>query len=608
LKAAIASDLTAALSFYRRNGFEQSIQRSGGAARGRSILVHVRQLDTPSLFSPIANDVTERPWPRLDFAAGHTTSAVPLYAIDLNVLFDLTKNRARSSDARKLFGAALSHKFRLAVAPEFIAELERTGADKDADPILQMALQLPRLPSSSKAELDALADRIHELVFVEPGLSSAGSVQSMSDARHLAHSALSRAAGYITSDKALLSARPRLLETVGIDVASCDDLISLVPKVDVRAWQAPRGGAGFVCTQPEAADVRAYLVEHHVPNNLVEEFAPADRRPENAVYWGISCGTELRAIAAVRIGSAIGAPTRLLVHVRPDNPDADLYADHLLDVAIRAISRSDPAAIELADVPGQTPTKSAAAARGFMAARGRDLTKLAVGRPITRSNWSSIMEQLRRKTGVTFPPTYPTGLADDTMLLAKDPAGGAFRINAGTLEHLLDPTVILWSGRNGVIVPIRRSFADELLGTSSQLEFSIVERREASFRSKRAYVNTPRAAAKMRPNVPVLFYESGREGGRSAVIAVARIVDSLVTRKKEISDDSARRIATEHVDQFSSGEDVLLTTFESVMPLPRPCPLEELRKMSATGTQNLLTATDVSSANLARIVSMGWNE
>jgi hypothetical protein len=112
----------------------------------------------------------------------------------------------------------------------------------------------------------------------------------------------------------------------------------------------------------------------------------------------------------------------------------------------------------------------------------------------------------------------------------------------------------------------------------------------------------------MRPNVPVLFYESGREGGRSAVIAVARIVDSLVTRKKEISDDSARRIATEHVDQFSSGEDVLLTTFESVMPLPRPCPLEELRKMSATGTQNLLTATDVSSANLARIVSMGWNE
>ena len=170
IRADVAADLRGPLAFYAKNGFEIVRERTSGKARNRTIIIHVRQLDTYSLFSAKSDG--------LDFdlairrrSAGDT----PFFAFDLNIYFDLVRERTNSDKARQLFGAALAHEIRLAVADEFVTELEGTTNKDKPDPLLQMALRMPRLPKADKAQLDALAAQIHEMVFVKPQVQAAGS-------------------------------------------------------------------------------------------------------------------------------------------------------------------------------------------------------------------------------------------------------------------------------------------------------------------------------------------------------------------------------------------------------------------------------------------------
>jgi hypothetical protein len=151
--------------------------------------------------------------------------------------------------------------------------------------------------------------------------------------------------------------------------------------------------------------------------------------------------------------------------------------------------------------------------------------------------------------------------------------GANTTVGAAQLEDFLSPAIIIWPGREGVIAPIECAFANDLLGTNLQSTFAFVANRDAAFLSRRAYVNSPRTAQIMRPETPILFYESKRSGGRGAVIAVARIVDAVVTKKGDIPTDRRRRLVVDNVDDFSATEDVLVTTFDNLFALPNPVPL-----------------------------------
>jgi hypothetical protein len=124
ITAAVASDLPVAQAFYEHNGFVARRSHAGGQARNRTIILRSRDLATESLFSVLEPPNTDAR-SALDLGLRvRSASQAPLYAIDLNVLFDVTKgpHRTRSAVAERLIAAALSHQIRLAVAPEFVAE------------------------------------------------------------------------------------------------------------------------------------------------------------------------------------------------------------------------------------------------------------------------------------------------------------------------------------------------------------------------------------------------------------------------------------------------------------------------------------------------------
>jgi ribosomal protein S18 acetylase RimI-like enzyme len=607
ISAGVASNLPAAQAFYEHNRFVARRSRQGGQARNRIIILRARDLDTENLFS-VLEPPSAASQSAIDLGLRkRSASQAPLYAIDLNVMFDVTKgkNRPRSPLAGQLITAALAHKIRLAVAPEFVVELEREAKDKDVDPVLQLARQLPRLPALDGAEMERLTALVHNIVFVAVNSSDAGRPQALSDARHLAQAALARASGYVTSDKQILAAREQLLQQIGIDVANLDEFAALLPAESVSADYSQLKGTECAMKSAPVETVRKYLEEHRVTGSLVSEFAPA---MTGLGHWRARVVSETGEIVAIGVyvaPASINAPARVLVHVRSDHVSCETFADHLLDTQCLEACHSSPVTIELPNVPGQTAVRRAATLRGFLPVPGADtLIKVALGRPVTQQNWTAIARQTRRRTGLRLPESPPDATTLQSGLLVQGPDGRSVAVRLSALEDALGPTILVWPGRDGVIVPIARNYADDLLGTGDQ--FPLFGSPEAAFVARRTYFNSPRTATLMRPGRPILFYESKRSGGRGAIVAAARIVDATVMAKQQVSDDLLRRAVVEDLEPLTASTDVLATSFDNLLRLPAPVSLETMRRLEVDISSNLITTTPLSNAGLSAILELGW--
>ncbi len=604
ISAAVASDLPVAQAFYERNGFVARHSRQGGLARGRTIILRARDLDTASFFSLIEPSATAPNAIDLGLrqrSAGHA----PLYVMDLNMLFDLVRDRTRSALANRLFGAALAHQIRLAVAPEFLVELERTTVGEASDPILKLARQLPRLPVADRCETDRLSGIVHNLIFSGQSPVESNSPQAQSDARHIAQAALARASGYVTSDGKLLAGREQLLQQVGIDVASLDEFVALLPAETTMETAPHLKGTNFEI-KPISRDVlQRYLTEHGVSRAIVTEFASNDLSRERINARGIYEAGDVVAVGVCVAPDNIDAPARIAVHVRPDQVSCETYADYLIDVECWAACAKGPTTIEMPSVPGQAAVRRAATLRGFLpVANGDRRIKVAIGRPVTATNWTAVARQTRGRTGLRLPETPPDASTVQYGVTVQGPDGKQATVRLTALEDALGPTILVWPGRDGMIIPIAKAYADDLLGTGAQ--FPLFGSPEAAFVARRTYFNTPRAAALMRPGSPILFYESKRSRGQGAVLAAARIVDVTVVRKTQVSDELLRRAVVEDIEPLSASSDVLATTFDNLLRFPVPVTLDRLRDLGAVGPANLQTTTALQSTTLSTILDLGW--
>ncbi|MBY5736410.1 GNAT family N-acetyltransferase [Rhizobium leguminosarum] len=598
VRADVAADLPSALAFYASQGFAIVRERRGGKARGRKICVHVRELETDTLFS-IPN---RTPSMGVDLGLRRRSAGQsPLFALDLNIFLDLVRNRQHSDQARRLFGAALAHDIRVAVSDEFVRELRRNSTDVNNDPLLQMALNMPRLPTAEADNQAELQEKVHDLVFLRRGLRSSGTVQALSDARHLAHAAIARATAFVTRDAALLDSRDELIRNFGIDVISLNEIIDLLPVDELPSSAVAVAGAGFQTQSSSRDEAEKYLRENNVAT-ATRSFL--DSVSETNVIWKITQDQKIVALGWLSLERSITPSGRLLVHTRPEHQSSAFFSDYLLNFLVREACKGGPITLELEQLPGQSIVHSIARGQGFTKGPASRLIKIAMGKPLVEQNWTASIKELQRRTGFTLPVNFPTN-ADALFAGYNQENTGLLRPDE--LENLLSPTIFVWPGRAGVIVPITKRYADELLGTNRQQRLSFIESMDASFLTTRAYINSPKSAKLMRPDMPIIFYESKRDRkGIGAVVAVARIVDAVITKKHEISGEDKRRLVIENVAEFSAGEDILLTTFDNLIQLPKPVPVKRLRELEAVGRANLVSPVELPSEKIAQILAEGW--
>lgn len=606
IKASVADDL-AANDVWSHMGFRLIRTKVGGITRKLQINIRVLDLETPSLLSLISG-VSKQESLRL----AERLSQRPIYLIDLNVLFDVVRNRPRALSAGKVILAGLSNSIRLMVAAEFTAELMRTSLSRDSDPILAFASQLDSLSRPPNDAVISLTNALAPVIFPDRAIRKTLSERDRSDLVHIATAIHHGAAGFITSENAILSASIFLNDTYKIDVISVEEFARIVD-VGIRVPRASAtnvGGVNFRTSRNHEGDLasaRDLLKIIRAETAFVHEALACQGNQTNWLL--VSNENRPLGYAKWEIHGGIKRAADVYLAVDEGHHAAETIIDHLVDTIPREVSRGGPTILRLHIPSGQVMTRQAALSSGFQPPHGAPdnsskLQRLSVGRVISADNWGPIRQSVVSVATLSLPASMPIFSTDNPILLV-DNGQQIIETNLAEIEQALSPVLFLFPERAGVIVPIKEQYARELLGSSPQ--FSMLAAPEAVLRRERVYISAPSAYKRMMPGRLMLFYESLGGNGRGSVIALARICSSRVVSKAEAIGKVKRRgvLDDRTLEKRSRGLKVTETSFDNIFLFKKPVLLKRLRELGCADGSNFVTVKPISFDKLANVVREG---
>lgn len=614
LSAKVASDLEGANAFYERMGFQTVKTLRGGKTRDRFLYHRVRDLDTPSLFDLMVPK-GQGHLPSLGISSKYS-SKTPIYAIDLNVLFDVSKQRARSEEAGLVIRAATSGDIRLVIAEEFIKELQRSSHKFTNDPLLKFALKLKTLPAPKSQDIKDIEEELAPVIFPERLQKGILKTQDKSDLKHLATSIRHKITGFITSENAILRAHDYLRSEFGLEVLGVSDFADAMTTNDdiispyMSTWTQDIELSSAPLTGSTSNNVRSFLKTQHVPPQITENALSQGDFISPQRHLTLRGKTSILSFAAWTLTHTPHKIAQVFLCADEDSPAANTAIDHTLDRICREVSSGASALIHLQILPGHPVTRKIALTHGFRPEPGNEehgttLHKVAIGAVIDELSWRNIRKSLTSLSNAELPPTIPEYEGPDQRISIKTSSGRVEEIPLQELETLLSPALILLPSRPGAIVPIRRVFADELLGTAEQ--FSLLALQEAVLLKERVYYSTPRAASILAPGTAILFYESSKGGGRKSIVAVGRATESHVLTEDQVNPDTKRKgvLGAGDFKHIGVSETKLVTAFDNIMAFNNPVPLDKLREIGCVDGANFRTAKRIKPHLLTRIIHEG---
>ena len=604
--AKVASDLDAN-DFWQSLKFEIVATKSGGATRGRTINIRARQFNTPSLFGyrrPVTGIPLTEPLPNF------TT----ILALDLNVFFDVARRRPRSEYGAVVMSAAFNNIVRLTVTQEFANELRRS-ATSTPDPILEFALQLPTLPAPTNSVSPAFIDELAAIVF--PARATAGTltVQDKSDLTHLAIAAHHKITAFVTAEDALVRASSAIETRFGIRVLHVKDLAETIKST--TSVCSPLY-IGFSDRDLRLSEV---LAEHAAAiRNLADSVKLPRELRSLALAEGVQASTRQSLAIAFEdevICAAFWQPQSILqgglealLLVDEDQVSSLVSVNALLNRLSRIASERGPARVQVIIPNSALGAQDVAIRYGFMRCSGTDsevsrYQRLSIGGVVDAASWPSVRKNLQVTADMRISEDFAAIADEELRIHFQNQNGTDFIIDLFDLETNLSPTMFLLSGRNAVLVPIRSSYADDLLGTADQ--GSLLPKPQAGLLHERTYFSSVRNERLFVKGTPIVFYESGKLGGRSAAVAVARVTSTVVIAKSQIDAPLLEGgvVDEEGIKDLSSSTQIAATTMDNVMKLRKPVPLKSLRGFGCVDKANLITSRPITSDQLQKIMTEG---
>ncbi len=608
ISARVAADLPAN-GFWERMGFRTIRTESGGATTGRQINVRRRELNSPTLFSiPGA--------PRLAAPATHARVEQPIFALDVNVFLDIIKDRPRGEYAGRLLTASMSGILRLFVAREFVNELSRATQDKEADPAVRLAIALPQFTAVPEPFLSNLKRELAILIF--PTRASSGQLRErdQSDLIHLATMIYHAASGFVTSDDSILRKRTELKERYGIEVLGPAELAEIYLPIQWTPTQLIAQSFDGVSievselTETRRAEVELFLLSCSMTKEQVAlAIEPGQSAcPRHRVF--VSLADVVVGFAAWDAARGPQSTVGAWLSVDPTSPAGELACDVLLEAMCRDACANRPVRLILDSGHTSREALEYSKDHGFRVAGAQDgppkLGKFCIGKVITRRNWEESRALLESSLGFTLPTNPPVYSGPETNIEIdkRDPTLNAIRLRE--FEARFGPVIMLLPGRKVVVVPIQRSYADQLLSTAHQ--HSLFPRPEASVLGEKLYISSPRTLSVLEAGAVILFYESiGTDGGRGAIVAAAQITRTAIREKKALDPGTTRRgvLTSGEVLSLSVTENTGLTFFDQLMRLENPISLTRLRALGCADGANFVTARQIDESAALSIIEEG---
>ncbi len=604
--ARVAADLPAN-AFWEASKFEIVGTRSGGVTRGRTINIRVRQLNTPALFGyrePVSGIPLTEPLPNL------TT----VFALDLNVFFDVAKRRPRAEYGAIVMGAAFNNIVRLTVTEEFANELRRS-TQASPDPVLEFALALPTLPAPPGGISEQLIQELAMIVFPERAAAKILTAQDRSDLSHIVIAAHHKLTGFITAEDALVRASAAIEEKLGLKIVHVKDLAEALQAAtkaaspldlgfsdkDLRMTEISAEHSPAICALVESATLP---VEYRTLA-LAEGVQAGERRS-----LAIAFNDSVICAAFWQPQSTIQGGIDALLLTDEDEAASPIAVNAVLNRLSRIACERGPARVQVV-IPNSTLTAQDIAIRyGYTRCSnaGSEVSRyqrLAVGTVVDAAAWPSTRQCLHALTDMRFAADLESIADDDFRIQFQHKDGKEYVIDLFDLETVLSPTLFLFANRSAVIVPIRAAYADDLLGTAAQ--GSLLPKPQAAVLHERTYFSSARNERLFVKGAPLVFYESGKATGRSSAIAIARVTSTVIVPKSQIAASllDGGVVDEEEIGGLSSGERIAATTVDNILKLRRPVPFARLRALGCADGANLVTSRRISSHQLQMIISEG---
>jgi ribosomal protein S18 acetylase RimI-like enzyme/predicted nucleic acid-binding protein len=607
VQARVAEDL-AANSFWESQCFYVQRTVTGRGQKPRRINVRVLELDTPQLFdrSPLASGSGN--------PLGLSSTSipdVPLYLVDLNVLFDLAIQRVRHDLAADLFRSVHAGHCRLGVSDEAEAELKRTARRGVSDPMLELVSTLPQYRTPVSDEGEVVTHRLAALVFPDRHRLGTLTPNDHSDIAHLRTAIHHGLSGFITSDDAVLRAAPEIEAQFGLRILSpeafqgstLDEAVSHSVAIPLDRQLEIRPATDF-----DGVAIREMLARQGLGAAAISS---SWMSPLRTVSSGAKFCVSLEGQLAGYIiwsGDIPGSKQTIAsVVVDERHLEAPAVARCLLRHLLNSVSASGPRELLLELAPRQSELRDFARQYGFHSVgAGNSLKKISAGRVLSPSTWLSGRDAILTSCNLKLPIEPPTYSGSARMIEVVSPDGYRRHVALDALETYLSPVLLCLPRRPAVMVPIERRFAEPLLGHSPQS--SLLPASTVSLFSERHYICGPNAIRLFDRGHLILFYESGSGNGHKAVVAIGRITEAFLKRRDDVDASTLERsvLTTESLENLGASSVKSIAAVDNIFPLRSPVPLSFLRSIGLGDPNQLITAYPVSEQQLRAILGEGF--
>ena len=616
ISARVAADLKAN-EFWERCGLRLVRQVRGGATTGRFINIRLFDVPQTSLWESDSASAADT----LTFFGRSPILESPNYVIDVNVFFDVIRNRPETETAKQLVSSALANVVKLSVTREFSIELRRHSYAPDADPVLKLADSLPCLPSPPDRELTSLVQQIRAVVVVGHPKSGARAVNESSDLIHLASCIYHRVGGFLTRDSQILKKATELRAQFGLNVLAPAELMADLHAGDVESDHL------LAAVQGQEFSVER-LSEDARPE--AEAFLKALGTPADIAAIALSPGTTHRQRIRTALrnnGQLIGLVSyeKMGAHkevvgyffLNEDHPLALRVVDHVLEALVGAVPIRELWIVKVTCPAYQERTRDTAVKRKYqveesLSAPGYvQLTRLLYRGAISKEIWPYFIGQIEARTSVKIASRFPPyEELCNTGVICNVPGKPLHAVKLFDLETALAPLKILGDGRPGVLVPIRERYAIDLL-TGARKQFSLLPTKESALYVERAYFMKAKLKKLFPVGALVVFYISGAGNGRKEAVGVARITfyDTL-TVTQTLASLSRQGVLEEREVREAADERGKLNvfTFDSYIPFISSVSYDDLKSMDCVGKANLITAQALTMQQIEKIMRRGLGQ
>lgn len=601
--ARVAEDLTDANVFWEQQCFYVQRIEKGGDSRKRQIIVRCHELSSPQLF-PTSGINANNP---LGLSMS-PANVVPLFLLDLNVLFDVAPRRLRHNEARSLFQADRMNFCSLAISTEVREELRRTALQGKTDPMEAYISLFPSFPLSLGN--DTLVKELASLIFPAKSREMKLTANDISDLRHVATAIQHNLAGFITNDTKILNSAPHIKAKYDVEIVSPEsfELDGVVPQnCEFEA------SADFILKLLEVSDrdeasIHALLSKLNLSGSTIAAgWVPNEPQSRIAIRYAIWCELDLIAYFTWSPRDTTGS---MIVRVAVDETHSQaLAATRILFIFLleRLISYS-PRQIRLEFPCHQSYVREVAFGFGFRGSQSQNcLTKFIMGRVLTKKSWSACQSELAGKGGIRLPTAIPSYRKFDQHIPIFTPDGNQRYITLDELESLLSPALLCLPCRPAVITPIQRRFSEPLLGHSQQT--SLLPFNSVSLFQERHYISDSSTLKYFKKGALILFYESTKQNGRGAIIAIARVRQAYLKPCDDLGNHDLERSVLNEINLTNIGKANMktITVFDNTFPLTHPVPLKSLQRIGCGRPNDLITTRTISDDKLQAILNEAFD-